>query len=106
MSFVDQTEKSNAFGLKALSLIKELASGYVLTAKLGIYIIPELFSKHKKIGNNDDFINSSLLEKHNNFGGIRIEDDFVIIPDRDQLLKTPLVPASNNIESIRKYASS
>ena len=40
----------------------------------------ELCKKHKALRNYDDFINSSLLEKHVNFGGIRVENYFVIPP--------------------------
>jgi Xaa-Pro aminopeptidase len=47
-----------------------------------------------------------LLEKYADFGGIRIEDDFVITADGAQLLGTPLVSSSDDIESIRKGALS
>ena len=80
MGYDDQTEKSNACGLKSLPLGKELASGYVVIAESGIYFIHELFKKNKALGNYDDFINSSFLEKHVNFGGIRVENYFVIPP--------------------------
>ena len=106
VGYDDQCEKSNAFGLKSLCLGKELASGFVVTVEPGIYIIPELIKKYKALGNYNDFINYSFLEKYTDFGGIRIEDDFAITPDGAQLLGTPLVSASDGIESIRKSALS
>lgn len=51
-----------------------------MIAEFGIYFIHELFKKHKALGNYDDFINSSFLEKHVNFGGIRVKNYFVIPP--------------------------
>ncbi len=80
MGYDDQTEKSNACGLKSLPQGKELASGFVVIAEFGIYIFDELCKKHMTLRNYDDFINSSLLEKHVNFGGIRVENYFVIPP--------------------------
>ena len=106
VGYNDQLKKSDAFGLKSLRLGKELASGYVVTVEPGIYIIPELIKKLKASGDYNDFINYSLLEKHADFGGIRIEDDFAITPDGAQLLGRPLASTSDDIESIRKAALS
>ena len=80
MGYDDQTEKSNACGLKSLPQGKELASGFVVIAEFGTYFIHELCKKHKALRNYDDFINSSLLEKHVNFVGIKVENYFVIPP--------------------------
>jgi Xaa-Pro aminopeptidase len=106
VGYDDQLKKSTAFGLKSLRLGKALAPGYVLTVEPGIYIIPELIKQHKAKGSYNDFINYPLLEKHADFGGIRIEDDFVITVDGAQLLGTPLASSSDDIESIRKAALS
>ena len=73
-----------------------------MIAEFGTYFIYELFKKYKALGNYDDYINSSLLKKHVNFGGIRVENYFVISPMGPQLLGMLLVCASDNIESIRK----
>jgi Xaa-Pro aminopeptidase len=85
---------------------KALTPGYVVTIEPGIYVIPELIKQHKEKGSYNDFINYPLLEKHADFGGIRIEDDFVITTDGAQLLGTPLASSSDDIESIRKAALS
>ena len=61
VGYDDQPEKSNARGLKFLPLGKELASSDVVIVELFIY---ELSKKHKALGTYDDFMNSSLLEKH------------------------------------------
>ena len=50
MGYDDQTEKSNACGLKSLPQGKELASGFVVIAEFGIYFIHELCKKHILIG--------------------------------------------------------
>ena len=106
VGYDDQLKKSTAFGLKSLRLGKALTPGYVVTIEPGIYVIPELIKQHKEKGSYNDFINYPLLEKHADFGGIRIEDDFVITTDGAQLLGTPLASSSDDIESIRKAALS
>ena len=106
VGYDDQLKKSTAFGLKSLRLGKALTPGYVVTIEPGIYVIPELIKQHKAKGSYRDFINYPLLEKHADFGGIRIEDDFAITADGAQLLGTPLVSSSDDIESIRKGALS
>jgi Xaa-Pro aminopeptidase len=106
VGYDDQLKKSTAFGLKSLRLGKALTPGYVVTIEPGIYVIPELIKQHKEKGSYNDFINYPLLEKYADFGGIRIEDDFVITTDGAQLLGTPLASSSDDIESIRKAALS
>ena len=51
-----------------------------MIAEFGTYFIHELLKKYKALGNYDDFINYSLLKKHVNFGGIRVENYFFISP--------------------------
>ena len=98
--------KSTQFGLKSLRLGKALEVGYVVTVEPGIYIIPELIDMNKSSGKYIDFINYDLLEKYRHFGGIRVEDDFVITPEGATLLGTPLAASSDEIEFIRQAALS
>ncbi len=56
-----------------------LQVGAVLTNEPGLYFIPALVAKHKNSDKNlGDFINFAKVEKHLDFGGIRIEDNIEI----------------------------
>jgi Xaa-Pro aminopeptidase len=58
----------------------------VLTVEPGIYIIPALIDLWKAEQKFEAFINYSELEKFRNFGGIRVEEDFVITTDGSRRL--------------------
>ena len=78
--------KSTQFGLKSLRLAKELQTGNVVTIEPGVYFIPQLIDMWKEQGKFDDFINYDEVEKYKDFGGIRIEDDYLITEDGSRLL--------------------
>ena len=99
-------KKSDEFGLKSLRLGKALQEGYTVTIEPGLYLIPELMDKKKAEGLHRDFINYDLLEKFRDFGGIRLEDNFVIRKDGAELLGMPLARTSSEIEEIRYEALS
>jgi len=71
--------KNTQFGLKSLRLAKELLPGHVFTIEPGIYFIPELIDKWKSEGKFNDFLNWNEIEKFRNFGGIRNEEDFLVL---------------------------
>jgi Xaa-Pro aminopeptidase len=78
VGYADGISKSTQFGLKSLRLGRKLQEGFVLTVEPGIYIIPALIDLWKSENKFSEFINYNELEKFRNFGGIRIEEDFVI----------------------------
>lgn len=104
VGYSDQQVKSKEFGLKSLRLGKELEKGFVVTIEPGIYIIPELIDMFKAENKYTDFINYKELEGYRNFGGIRVEDDYVVTATGSQLLGTPLVRSSHDVEEVRMKA--
>lgn len=98
--------KSKEFGLKSLRLGRPLEEGYVITIEPGIYIIPELIDKFHSENKFTDFINYSELNKIRNFGGIRIEDDFIVRKGGLELLGDPLAKEIKDVENIRTAANS
>lgn len=97
----DDPKDTQTFGLKSLRLGKSLEAGFVLTVEPGIYIIPELIDHWKASNRHGDFVNYTELEKFRNFGGIRLEDNFIITPEGHQLLGPDLIKTIDDVESYR-----
>lgn len=104
VGYTDNLVKSTEFGLKSLRLGKELEAGNVVTVEPGLYLIPELIDLNKAAGKYTDFINYEKLETFKNFGGMRVEDDFVITDDGADLLGTSLANSVEEIEGVRANA--
>ena len=78
-----------------------MEEGYVLTVEPGVYIIPELIDSWKAKGLHKEFINYDLLETYKGFGGIRMEDDYVITKSGSRLLGKPLEITLQDVEALR-----
>ena len=104
VGYTPDMKKSTEFGLKSLRLGKALEAGYVVTVEPGLYFIPELmdiWAAEKKLA---EFINYDQLSAFRNFGGIRIEDDYLVTPTGSELLSTSLPRTVEAVEAIRKEA--
>lgn len=101
VGYTDQLKKSMQFGLKSLRLGKALEPGFVLTVEPGIYFIPELIDWWKGEKRFPDFINYHALEGYKSFGGIRIEEDFLITGTGSRLLGKHLPRATGAVESVK-----
>ncbi|HKM94869.1 MAG TPA: Xaa-Pro aminopeptidase [Prolixibacteraceae bacterium] len=93
--------KSTLFGLKSLRLAKELKTGHVLTVEPGIYFIPELIKMWKAEKRFDSFINYNAIRPYMNFGGIRIEQDYLITRKGSRLLGRKKPMEISEIEDLR-----
>ena len=93
--------KSTRFGIKSLRLARPLEPGFVLTVEPGIYMIPELIDMWKAEKRFEQFINYEAVEKYKGFGGIRIEEDFVITETGYRQLGKALPKTLAEIEAIR-----
>ncbi|OFW07715.1 MAG: Xaa-Pro aminopeptidase [Acidobacteria bacterium RIFCSPLOWO2_02_FULL_67_36] len=69
---------STQFGLKSLRLARPIEPGFVFTVEPGVYIIPELIDRWKAEGKFREFLNYDTIERYRDFGGIRIEENFVV----------------------------
>jgi len=88
-----EVQRSKQFGLNALRLGKNLDVGYALTVEPGIYFIPPLIDQWQSEGKHQHFINYNALTTYRDFGGIRIEDNYVITEEGSRLLG-PSIPKS------------
>lgn len=103
VGYTDTLKKSTEFGLKSLRLGKELEEGFVLTVEPGIYFVPELIDLWQAEKKYSEFINYDKVQAYRNFGGIRIEEDFLITKDSYRLLGKPLAKTAEEIEALRNY---
>jgi Xaa-Pro aminopeptidase len=102
VGYSDKLKKNTSqFGLKSLRMGKELHPGYVVTVEPGIYFNKELIDRYTASGLFSDFINYPAVEKFRNFGGVRIEDDFVIEEGGARMLGKHLANTVAEIEDIR-----
>ncbi|HVS93530.1 MAG TPA: aminopeptidase P family protein [Mucilaginibacter sp.] len=94
-------KETSVFGLKSLRLGRELETGFVLTVEPGIYIIPELIDRWQTENKYADFINYDVLNTYRDFGGIRIEDNFLVTETDYQLLGKYLPKSLKEIEDLK-----
>lgn len=106
VGYTETMQKSTQFGLKSLRLGKELEEGYVLTVEPGIYFNPLLIDQWQAEKKLSEYINYDQVAKYRHFGGIRIEDDFIITKTGSELMGEPLEMEISDLEAIRKRAVS
>jgi Xaa-Pro aminopeptidase len=103
VGYDDEVLKSAQFGLKSLRLGKKLKEGFVLTVEPGIYFIPELFYDWKQ--NNKQcapFLNFDKIESYLDFGGIRVEDEYVISKNGNTLIGEYIPKEISELEEIMR----
>ncbi len=93
VGYDDKVQRSQQFGLAYLRLAKKLEPGHVLTVEPGIYFIPALIDQWRKEKRHAEFIRYERVEKLRAFGGIRIEDD-VLVLKRGVRVLGPAIPKS------------
>ncbi|HUM88543.1 MAG TPA: aminopeptidase P family protein, partial [Prolixibacteraceae bacterium] len=67
----------------------------------GIYFIPELIKLWQSEQKFSQFINYAQVEKYLDFGGIRIEQNYLITPDSNRLLGRKKPMEISEIEALR-----
>lgn len=101
VGYTEELKKSKQFGLKSLRLGKELEKGYVVTIEPGIYFIPQLIDQWQAENLHSEYINYNKLAEYRGFGGIRVEDAYVITESGAKLLGDPLEIEIADVERIR-----
>jgi Xaa-Pro aminopeptidase len=93
--------KSTQFGLKSLRLARELQPGFVFTVEPGLYFIPELMDRWQAEGKFLDFIDYGKLREYRGFGGIRLEENFLMTADGARLLGPQKPRTADEVEALR-----
>lgn len=101
VGYTDELQKSDQFGLKSLRLGKALEKGFVITIEPGIYFIPQLIDQWQAENLHSEYIDYEVVAKYRDFGGIRIEDGFLITETGAQLIGDPLPITLKEVEEWR-----
>ena len=96
VGYNEKTERSAMFGLGSLRMGRELMPGHVLTVEPGLYFIPQLIAKWKAEKINASFINHGKVEEYMDFGGIRLEDDALVLNKGCRLLGKKRIPITTD----------
>lgn len=100
VGYDDEVKRSDRFGTSSLRLGKRLREGYLLTVEPGLYFIPALIDLWKSEDKFRDFINYEKIETYRDFGGIRIEDDVLVISTGRKVLGKPIPKRISEIENL------
>jgi Xaa-Pro aminopeptidase len=99
VGYTDEIQRSEQFGTCKLRLARALESGFVITVEPGLYFIPALIDQWKAEKKFDEFIDYSKVEAYRNFGGIRIEDDVLVLEDGRRVLGQPIPKSIEDLEA-------
>ena len=73
----------------------------MLTVEPGVYVIPELLDRWRAEGRFRAFIAYEQVEAFRGFGGIRIEEDFLVTPQGARLLGPRKPRTADEVEALR-----
>ena len=93
VGYDDETRPIDQFGTSSLRMGRRLQEGFVITDEPGCYFIPALIDQSRAQGMHKEFLNYDKIETFKDFGGIRLEDDILIIPGGSRFLgdkRTPI----------------
>ena len=93
VGYDDETRPIDQFGTSSLRMGRRVQEGFVITDEPGCYFIPALIDQWRAQGMHKEFLNYDKIETFKDFGGIRLEDDILIIPGGSRFLgdkRTPI----------------
>ena len=93
VGYDDETRPIDQFGTSSLRMGRRLQEGFVITDEPGCYFIPALIDQWRAQGMHKEVLNYDKIETFKDFGGIRLEDDILIIPGGSRFLgdkRTPI----------------
>lgn len=101
-----ETERGSQFGLRSLRLAKPLKPGMVHSIEPGIYFIPALIEKWRREARHPEFIDYAEASKWIECRGMRIEEDWLVLPNGARRLGKGLDKSISFLEAARKAVRS
>ena len=103
VGYDDETRPIDQFGTSSLRMGRRLQEGFVITDEPGCYFIPALIDQWRAQGMHKEFLNYDKIETFKDFGGIRLEDDILIIPGGSRFLGDKRTPTTvEEVEEIMR----
>ena len=97
--------RNPAFGWRSLRLGRKLEPDWVVTVEPGIYFNGLLADRWRAEKTCSDFIDFAAFDQFRDFGGVRVEDDFLITADGYRLLGEPIPRTIAEVEATCAGAS-
>lgn len=94
-----EIQRNPAFGWRSLRLGRRLEPDWVVTVEPGIYFNGLLADRWRAEGTCKPFIDFDRFEAFRDFGGVRLEDDFLITADGYRLLGEPIPKSIGDVEA-------
>ena len=100
VGYTDMIKRNPEFGWRSLRLGRALEAGFVVTVEPGVYFIPELIDRWMAEKKNSQYINYNMVEKYEDFGGLRIEDDVRVTENGHRVLGRKIPKTIEEVEDI------
>jgi Xaa-Pro aminopeptidase len=100
VGYTDTIRRSRQFGLASLRLARALEPGFAVTVEPGLYFIPALIDRWKADRTHDQFINYAAAEGYKDFGGVRVEDDILVLEDGCRVLGKSIPKSVTDVQAL------
>jgi Xaa-Pro aminopeptidase len=99
VGYTDSIARDPGFGICRLRLARPLQPGFIVTIEPGLYFIPELIDQWQAEKRLQEFINYRKVDEYRDFGGMRIEDDVLVLTDGQRVLGKPIPKTIDDVET-------
>ena len=100
VGYTDTIKRNPEFGWRSLRLGKALEPGFVITVEPGLYFIPELIDRWKAEQKCSDYVDFNKVEKYRDFGGVRVEDDILVVENGCRVLGKKIPKTIDEVEAM------
>jgi Xaa-Pro aminopeptidase len=100
VGYTNTIKRNPEFGWRSLRLGKALEADFVITVEPGLYFIPELIDRWKAEQKCSDYVAFNKVEKYRDFGGVRVEDDILVVENGCRVLGRKIPKTIDEVEAM------